>query len=271
MTPTPSPSPSPVTVLGLGAMGRALARAFLAAGHPTTVWNRSPGRADDLVADGATEAPSVAAAVAASPVTVICVLDRAGVDTVLDAAGDALDGASVVNLTSSTPDDARAIAVRARAAGARYLDGKIMVPTALVGTDDAWFIYAGDRTVFDDHLGTLRALGGDADLLGDDDGLAALHDLAMLDVFFNGMAAFLHAAALVGVDGVPARDVRPARGAGPVGARRRARRPGPRRRRRPLPRRRGQPRHGRPARSTTSSRPASPAASTRRCPRSSAA
>lgn len=209
MTSTPSPSPSPVTVLGLGAMGRALARAFLASGHPTTVWNRTPGRAVDLVADGATEAPTVAAAIAASPLTVICVLDRSGVETVLDAAGHAVDGASVVNLTSSTPDDARAIAVRARAAGARYLDGKIMVPTALVGTDDAWFIYAGDRTVFDDHLGTLRALGGDADRLGDDDGLASLHDLAMLDVFFNGMAAFLHAAALVAVDGVPARRFAP--------------------------------------------------------------
>lgn len=31
-----------VTVLGLGPMGAALASAFLAAGHPTTVWNRTP-------------------------------------------------------------------------------------------------------------------------------------------------------------------------------------------------------------------------------------
>ena len=73
-----------------------------------------------------------------------------------------------------------------------------MVPTPLIGTDDCWLIYVGDRTVYDDHAVTLRALGGDADLL------ASLHDLAMLDVFFNGMAAFLHAAALVGAEGVPA-------------------------------------------------------------------
>ncbi len=39
---------TPVTVLGLGAMGTALARAFLAAGHPTTVWNRTPGRSPEL-------------------------------------------------------------------------------------------------------------------------------------------------------------------------------------------------------------------------------
>ena len=208
MTTTPSPA-SPVTVLGLGAMGRALAHAFLGAGHPTTVWNRSPGRAGDLVTAGATEAPSVAAAVAASPVTVVCVLDRGAVDAVFEAAGDALSGTTVVNLTSSTPDDARALAQHARAAGARYLDGKIMVPTPLIGTADAWVIYAGDRTVYDQQKATLQAFGGQADMLGDDDGLASLHDLAMLDVFFNGVAAFLHASALVGADGVTAREFLP--------------------------------------------------------------
>jgi 3-hydroxyisobutyrate dehydrogenase-like beta-hydroxyacid dehydrogenase len=206
MSTTPS---VPVTVLGLGAMGRALAGAFLAAGHPTTVWNRSPGRADDLVAAGATEASTVVAAIAASPLTVVCVLDCPAVEAVFDAAGDSLAMTTVVNLTSSTPDDARALAARARAAGGRYLDGKIMVPTPLIGTDDCRLIYAGDRTVYDDHAVTLRALGGDADLLGDDDGLASLHDLAMLDVFFNGMAAFLHAAALVGAEGVLARTFLP--------------------------------------------------------------
>lgn len=208
MTTTPSPA-SPVTVLGLGAMGRALAHAFLGAGHPTTVWNRSPGRAGDLVIAGATEAPSVAAAVAASPVTVVCVLDRGAVEAVFQAAGGALSGTTVVNLTSSTPDDARALARHARAAGARYLDGKIMVPTPLIGTADAWVIYAGDRAVYDHQKATLQALGGQADLLGDDDGLASLHDLAMLDVFFNGVAAFLHATALVSADGVTARDFLP--------------------------------------------------------------
>ncbi|MFI6864696.1 NAD(P)-binding domain-containing protein [Streptomyces sp. NPDC050421] len=37
-------------------MGGALGRAFLRTGHPTTVWNRTPSRADDLVARGATRA-----------------------------------------------------------------------------------------------------------------------------------------------------------------------------------------------------------------------
>ena len=38
-----------VTVLGMGEMGRALAAALVAGGHPTTVWNRSPNRAAPAV------------------------------------------------------------------------------------------------------------------------------------------------------------------------------------------------------------------------------
>lgn len=40
---------STVTVLGLGPMGRSLAGAFLDAGLRTTVWNRTPDRARELV------------------------------------------------------------------------------------------------------------------------------------------------------------------------------------------------------------------------------
>src|ERR1044072_8092422 len=54
--------PAPVTVLGLGPMGQALAGAFLAQGHPTTVWNRTAARAGGLVARGATRADTGAAA-----------------------------------------------------------------------------------------------------------------------------------------------------------------------------------------------------------------
>ena len=44
-----------VCVLGLGRMGVAIAERLLSAGHEVAVWNRTPGRADELVARGATE------------------------------------------------------------------------------------------------------------------------------------------------------------------------------------------------------------------------
>jgi 3-hydroxyisobutyrate dehydrogenase-like beta-hydroxyacid dehydrogenase len=197
-------SPAPVTVLGLGAMGSALARAFLAAGHPTTVWNRSAARAEALRGDGAAVAADVAAAVAASPLVLVCLLDSRAVEAVWDAVGDPARGTTVVNLTSSTPEDARAVQVRVAATGARYLDGAVMVPTPMVGTTDALVLYSGDAAAFAEHRVALAALGGELDFLGTDPGLAAVHDVALLDVFFAGMTAFLHAAALVRPDGVPA-------------------------------------------------------------------
>ena len=42
-----------VGFIGLGGMGRAMARRLLAAGHTVRVWNRSPEPVAELVADGA--------------------------------------------------------------------------------------------------------------------------------------------------------------------------------------------------------------------------
>ncbi|MER5356332.1 NAD(P)-binding domain-containing protein [Kitasatospora sp. NPDC002551] len=58
-----------MAVLGLGLMGRALAGAFLHAGHPTTVWNRTPGKAAELAEESAalgvsTELPALVRALA---------------------------------------------------------------------------------------------------------------------------------------------------------------------------------------------------------------
>jgi 3-hydroxyisobutyrate dehydrogenase-like beta-hydroxyacid dehydrogenase len=49
-----------VSVLGMGAMGRRVARRLLDAGHETIVWNRTPERADELLALGATRATNPA-------------------------------------------------------------------------------------------------------------------------------------------------------------------------------------------------------------------
>ncbi|MGW2200409.1 NAD(P)-binding domain-containing protein [Streptosporangium sp. NPDC001682] len=61
---------SAVTVIDPREMSSALAGAFLDGGHPTTVWNRTPGKADALVAQGARWAATVRDAVAAGPLMV---------------------------------------------------------------------------------------------------------------------------------------------------------------------------------------------------------
>src|SRR5690606_20568976 len=94
-----------VSILGLGLMGQALARAFLKAGHPTTVWNRTPGKADQLMAEGAQVAPTAAEAIDASSLTVICVSDYPAMYELLDASD--LAGTTLRNLTSGDSAQAR--------------------------------------------------------------------------------------------------------------------------------------------------------------------
>jgi 3-hydroxyisobutyrate dehydrogenase-like beta-hydroxyacid dehydrogenase len=142
---------SPVTVLGLGPMGSALAGAFLAGGHRTTVWNRTAAKADALVARGAVRAHTVAEAVQASPLVVVCVIDYDAVRTILDSAADALPGRTVVNLTADSPERARAMAEWADEHDVAYLDGAIMTPTETIGGPEAVVLYSGPREVFDAH------------------------------------------------------------------------------------------------------------------------
>ena len=193
-----------VTVIGLGSMGRALAQAFLAAGHPTTVWNRTRGRADELVPGGAVAAPDAKAAVSASRLVVVCVVDSDAVRAVLDPVRDALRGRVLVNLTSTTPEQARLAAAWAAERGIEYLDGAIMVPTPMIGDTDALVLYSGSRQAFDRYKASLAAIAGDGSYLGGDAGLPSVYDVGMLDIFFTCMTGFLHAAALVGADGISA-------------------------------------------------------------------
>ncbi|MFI6978312.1 NAD(P)-dependent oxidoreductase [Embleya sp. NPDC050154] len=210
---------SAVTVLGLGPMGRSLAGAFVDAGLRTTVWNRTPGRERDLVARGAIGAGSPEEAVAASALTVVCVVDYDAADAVLRRAevADALKGHTVANLTADTPDRARDTAAWAAERGVRYLDGAIMTPTTTIGTPAGVFIYSGPVDLYREHRPVLDALGGTHTHLGEDIGRAAAYDVALLDIFWTAMAGYAHALALAKAEGIGARELAPfAKGIGAI-------------------------------------------------------
>ena len=122
-----------ISILGLGAMGQALAARFLQQDHTVTIWNRTPGKGASLVAQGAREGKAAADAIAASDVSVICVLDYAASGSIIDAAASALSGRALVNLTNGTPAQARAAAERVAGLGATYLDGGIMATPPMIG------------------------------------------------------------------------------------------------------------------------------------------
>ncbi|GHD01787.1 3-hydroxyisobutyrate dehydrogenase [Streptomyces violarus] len=194
---------TPVTVIGLGLMGQALAGAFLKAGHPTTVWNRTTSKADALVAGGARLAPTVGDALEAGSLTIICVTDYQAVRELFGASDVALDGTTLVNLTSGDSAQARETARWAEQRGARYLDGAIMAVPPAIGTAEAVILLSGSEADFEAHKPTLDALGT-VTYLGADHGLASLYDVAGLAMMWSVLNAWLQGTALLRTAGVDA-------------------------------------------------------------------
>ncbi|GAB2635793.1 NAD(P)-dependent oxidoreductase [Nocardia goodfellowii] len=197
-------SRTPVTVLGVGSMGRAVAMALLAAGHPTAVWNRSPERAAALVEHGAVHARTIQDAITAGPV-IVSVLT--GFDATLDTlapVADALAGRTVLTLNSGSPAGARRMAEWIAARDARFLAGAIKNVPAAVGDSETLLYFGGDRAVFDHHAEILRALGGDIVHLGPEPDLAALYESAVGATLLPALLGFLEGAAVLATRGIPA-------------------------------------------------------------------
>lgn len=74
---------STIAVVGLGAMGKAMARNLIDAGHRVSVWNRSPEPVEELAAAGAHPLGSVAEAFESGVVFSVLADDRAVTDTFL--------------------------------------------------------------------------------------------------------------------------------------------------------------------------------------------
>jgi 3-hydroxyisobutyrate dehydrogenase-like beta-hydroxyacid dehydrogenase len=192
-----------VSVIGLGQMGSSLAKAFLTKGYPTTVWNRSPEKAKDLVAQGAVYTPDVEEAVATNSLVVICVLDYQAVHEILDTVGSTLSNRTLVNLTNGTPEQARLLKERVTQLGVEYLDGGIMAVPSLITRPEAVLLYSGSQKAFEMHRQALDSLGT-SKYLGTDSGLAALNDLALLSGMYGMFGGFIHSVALVGSEKVNA-------------------------------------------------------------------
>jgi 3-hydroxyisobutyrate dehydrogenase-like beta-hydroxyacid dehydrogenase len=197
-------TPQTVSFLGLGEMGSALARAAMQAGHSTVVWNRSAGKSEALAEAGARVAASPAEAVDAE-VIVVCLFDHASVHEVLDPVADQLAGRRLINLTTTSPDGSRELAKWAAGIGADYLDGGIMATPEMIGTSQSSVLYSGSQPLYDEHRELLE-LWGRPEYFGDDAGMAALYDLALLSGMYVMFAGFFHGAAMVGASGVPAKE-----------------------------------------------------------------
>lgn len=195
---------SDVSVVGLGEMGSALARALVGAGKGVTVWNRNMSKAPPLIALGATAADTVAEALEASPVTVICLSDYAATLSLLDepVAREALEGKLVIQLSSGTPDHARSFDGWIRDHGARYVDGAIAAWPRQIGGPEAAITVAGSEKAFAAAEPLLRTLAGNINYAGTNIGHPATLANAGLAYFAGHWLGFAHGAAVCEAEGI---------------------------------------------------------------------
>jgi 3-hydroxyisobutyrate dehydrogenase len=131
-----------IAVLGMGRMGRALAGRLLEGGHRVTVWNRSKGKAGEVVSAGAREAESVAGAVAGVDVAITSLANDDAVRAV--AFGDlrsAITEATVyVDSSTVSPTLSRELANTF----ARFVALPIVGSPVAVSSGQAVFLAGGD-------------------------------------------------------------------------------------------------------------------------------
>lgn len=115
-----------VALLGTGTMGLGMARNIAAAGMPLTVWNRTPERAAPL-ADVATVAESVSAAVTGADIVVTMLFDLDGVvDTMTEARGALADDAVWLQQSTVGAAGADRLAGLAAELGVTYVDAPVL-------------------------------------------------------------------------------------------------------------------------------------------------
>lgn len=185
-----------VAVMGLDAMGASLARAFMAKNGNVNVWNRTPERMSALLAEGATPMATAVEAFETSRLIVMCTTDKRAAGDVLrrsDVIG-ALEGRTVVNLSTGSVADARDIAAHVARHGGKYIDGGIMGYPRDIGKTSTVMLYGGDVSAYETHRDTLAALGGNMRFLGADPGVVPNAYLALYAYYFGCVASFFEGA-----------------------------------------------------------------------------
>ncbi|HEY3024415.1 MAG TPA: NAD(P)-dependent oxidoreductase [Actinomycetota bacterium] len=152
---------SAIAVLGLGAMGRAIAGRLQGAGHDLSVWNRTPGRGDELVSTGARRAQTPADAVRDAEVVITVLTDPPALEDVLfgpHGAAPAIPHSSLL-IEMSTVGPAEIASVAQRLAPVNVFDAPVLGSVPSVEAGRLMILVGGDREEFERHGDLLAVLG----------------------------------------------------------------------------------------------------------------
>lgn len=191
-----------IAVLGLGNMGKALAARLLATGHVVRVWNRTPDKARDLVAAGATQAGSPAEAARETDAVLLSLADDAAVRAVALGSGltQALGESVLVDTSTVAPTTTRELA--AACPPGRMLAAPILAPPHGVTAGKALLLVAGPEPAVN-RLDAVWSALGTRRFCGEEPGLGTTHKLIANFLLMSGIAALSEAVVLGQAAGVP--------------------------------------------------------------------
>lgn len=157
--------------IGLGIMGRPMARNLMKAGYSLTVYDVVGPAVEEIATDGATAASSSKEVAEKAPVVITMVPDSADSEAAILGPNGVLEGTSkgsvVIDMSSIAPGSSKKIAAGCEAQGVDFLDAPVSggEPGAVAGT--LAIMVGGKKAVFDRHLDLLNAVGGSIVLCGD--------------------------------------------------------------------------------------------------------
>jgi 3-hydroxyisobutyrate dehydrogenase len=165
-----------IAFIGLGTMGRPMARNLLKAGFTVRGFDVNPAALADLEAAGGTPTGSASAACTGADAIVLMVVNAAQAEAVLFAAG-ALDAApaeaTVCLMATCPPKQVQAIGERVEAAGRRFVDSPVSGGVVGATAGSLTIMAAAPAEVFETVRPVLEAMGSRTLLVGDKPGQGA--------------------------------------------------------------------------------------------------
>lgn len=204
-----------IAVVGMGRMGHAVAARLLAGGHGVVVWNRSPGKADDLLASGATEAGSVGEAAGEAELVVTSLTDDAAVlEVVRGGLAEGLaPGAVYADMSTVAPETAAEIA---EVTGGRSLASPILGAPAAVESGEAAYLVSGPEACFAQAAAAYESLGERVTYAGADPRRALQLKLVANYLLLTGVVALGEAVVAAQAAGVPGDQLKEFLGSSPL-------------------------------------------------------
>ena len=153
----------PIGFIGLGVMGRPMAKNLLKAGFPLVVHSRSRGPVDEIVAAGAKAAASPADVARQCTRIITMVPDSPDVEQVLEAQDGVFSavqrGTILIDASTIAPVTAKRLAERAAALGATMLDAPVSGGEIGAINGTLSIMVGGDAKAFDEVKPILDAMG----------------------------------------------------------------------------------------------------------------